>query len=97
MSVPLKDLSKIAVAERTHRTLARIARNRDMHVSELVREILDEFVGRQIHNAKIVLGVDIDNGELADSEGLGGIPADSSGLKGIRTDSHGAPRRGQRK
>lgn len=62
MSEPLKDFGRLSVDPRDHRVLARIARSRGVTLQELAREIFSAYVQRAIHDAKVVLGQDDDNG-----------------------------------
>lgn len=60
MSLPLKSLP-LEVRQHTHKVLDRIAENRGITLRELGREIIEAFVAKAIHDAKVVLGQDEDN------------------------------------
>lgn len=60
MSLPLKSLP-LEVRQHTHKVLDRIAQNRGITLRELGREIIEAFVSKAIHDAKVVLGQDEDN------------------------------------
>lgn len=68
MSVPLKDF-RPGINERTHRHLARIARARGISLQELGRQILEEYVSKAVHDAKIILGQDEENADGTESDG----------------------------
>lgn len=60
MALPLKSLP-LEVRQHTHKVLDRIAENRGITLRELGREIIEAFVSKAIHDAKVVLGQDEDN------------------------------------
>lgn len=60
MSLPLKSLP-LEVRQHTHTVLDRIASNRGITLRELGREIIESYVAKAIHDAKVVLGQDDDN------------------------------------
>lgn len=62
MSEPLKDLGRQSCDPRDHRVLTRIARARGVTLQELLRDIISDYVAKSIHDAKVVLGQDDDNG-----------------------------------
>lgn len=69
MSQPLKDLGRLAIDPRDHRVIARIAGARACSLQDLVREVLASYVRKQIHDAKVVLGQDVDNTSVTESRG----------------------------
>lgn len=69
MSEPLKDLGRLAIDPRDHRVLARIAGARGCSLQDLVREVIAAHVRKQIHDAKVVLGQDVDNTFATESRG----------------------------
>lgn len=62
MALPLKSLP-LEVRQHTHKVLDRIASNRGITLRELGREIIESYVGKAVHDAKVVLGQDDDNEE----------------------------------
>lgn len=60
MALPLKSLP-LEVRQHTHKVLDRIASNRGITLRELGREIIESYVGKAVHDAKVVLGQDDDN------------------------------------
>lgn len=82
MSVPLKDF-RPELNERTHRLLKRIAAARGMHVNALGRQIIDDYVQRTIHEAKLILGQDDENPDEPESSG-DKPESPGSGRSGIR-------------
>jgi hypothetical protein len=83
MSEPLKDFGRLAICQRDHRVLSRIARARDITMQELAREVFGAYVQRVIHDAKVVLGQDDDNDSVTEASGAA-------------TESHGSSRSGRR-
>lgn len=81
MSLPLKDLGRLAVRPHAHKVLARIARKDGITLQELARDILEAYVRKAIHDAKVVLGQDEDNPDATES---GGAAAEDHGV-GRRT------------
>lgn len=81
MALPLKDIPQFGVQQHTHRAFARIAKNRGMTLSALGREIVEKFVATEIHNAKVVLGMDDDNAEQTEFD-LGAGESDRIPPKG---------------
>lgn len=69
MALPLKEIPSY-VREHTHLVLTRIADNRSMNLNALVREVLEQYVEKQIHDAKVVLGQDSDNQNQPDLPGF---------------------------
>jgi hypothetical protein len=69
VSLPLKDLGRLGVCERTHDVLSRVARYRGVTLQELAREILDQYVADEIHRANVVIGRDYINPSDTDSHG----------------------------
>lgn len=82
MSLPLKSLP-LEVRQHTHKVLDRIADNRGITLRELGREIIEAYVAKAVHDAKVVLGQDEDN------EG----EADSGVVRRNRPESHGGGRK----
>lgn len=78
MSEPLKDF-RPAIKPHTHKVLTRIANARGISLQELGREIIEAYVQRAIHDAKVILGQDDDN-------------ADSPESSGNRAEEHGSSR-----
>jgi coenzyme F420-reducing hydrogenase alpha subunit len=68
MSLPLKDF-RPGISEHTHRVLTRIARARGISLQELGREIIEAYVAKAIHDAKVVLGQDDDYARSLESAG----------------------------
>jgi hypothetical protein len=66
MSLPLKSLP-LEIRQHTHKVLDRIASNRGITLRELGREIIEWYVAKAVHDAKVVLGQDEDNEAEADS------------------------------
>ena len=60
MALPLKSLP-LEVRQHTHKVLDRIAENRGITLRELGREIIEAYVSKAVHDAKVVLGQDEDN------------------------------------
>ena len=81
MALPLKSLP-LEVRQHTHKVLSRIADNRGITLRELGREIIEAYVAKAVHDAKVVLGQDDDN----DAE------TDSGVSRRNRTESHGGGR-----
>ncbi|HEX5461917.1 MAG TPA: hypothetical protein VFX20_18275 [Steroidobacteraceae bacterium] len=78
MSLPLKDLGRIGVSPNAHKVLTRIAHKEGMTLQKLARDVLEAYVRKAIHDAKLVLGQDADNpsdtepdGELTEAHGRG--------------------------
>ena len=69
MALPLKDFP-LAINPHSHKVLQRIASNRGIHLNELGREIIDAYVRKVIHDAKIILGQDDDNPSETESDRL---------------------------
>lgn len=65
MSLPLKSLP-LEVRQHTHKVLDRIAENRGITMRELGREIIEAYVAKAVHDAKVVLGQDEDNEHQAE-------------------------------
>lgn len=65
MSLPLKSLP-LEIRQHTHKVLDRIADNRGITLRELGREIIESYVEKAIHDAKVVLGQDDDNDDDTD-------------------------------
>lgn len=86
MSLPLKDF-RPGITERTHRVLTRIARARGITLQELGREIIEAYVAKAIHDAKVILGQD--DGHADELESAGRAPEDAGA-------SRNAPARGRR-
>lgn len=67
MSLPMKDLP-LSIRPRTHRDLLRIAKARGgITLSQVGREIIEQYVASKIHESKIILGQqddDLEQGEL---------------------------------
>lgn len=83
MSLPLKDLGRIAVTPTAHKVLARIARKDGVTLQGLARDVLEAYVQKAIHDAKLVLGQDADNPSATESHGAA-------------AEDHGRPRSGPR-
>lgn len=66
MGAPLKDIPQFGLREHKHKVFVRIARNRDLTLSELGRQIVEAYIDKEIHDAKLVLGMDDDNQERAE-------------------------------
>lgn len=66
MSLPLKSLP-LEIRQHTHTVLDRIASNRGITLRELGREIIESYVSKAIHDAKVVLGQDDDHQHETDS------------------------------
>lgn len=66
MGAPLKDIPQFGLREHTHKVFVRIAKNRGISMSELGRHVIEEFISKEIHDAKLVLGMDDDNIEQAE-------------------------------
>jgi coenzyme F420-reducing hydrogenase alpha subunit len=66
MALPLKSLP-LEIRQHTHKVLDRIASNRGITLRELGREIIEAYVAKAVHDAKVVLGQDDDNEAEADS------------------------------
>lgn len=81
MTLPLKSLP-LEVRQHTHNVLSRIAANRGITLRELGREIIEAYVAKAIHDAKVVLGQDVDN----DAE------TESAVIRRNRAESHGGRR-----
>lgn len=79
MTEPLKDF-RPELREHTHRALQRIARSKGMTMTALGRQIIEEFVQRSIHEAKVILGQEDDY-------------PDDSGEPGVTPQDDAAPRR----
>lgn len=90
MSEALKDLGKMACDSHDHLVLSRQARNRGITIQKLVREIISAHVQRVIHDAKVVLGQDVDNGYAAESRG---VSAEDHGRARSHAERHGGGRR----
>lgn len=82
MALPLKSLP-LEVRQHTHKVLDRIAENRGITLRELGREIIEAFVSKAIHDAKVVLGQDDDNDEQLELDVV----------SRNRTEDHGARRK----
>lgn len=88
MSLPLKSLP-LEIRQHTHKVLDRIASNRGVTLRELGRDIIEAYVARAIHDAKVVLGqVDANDDEAesdvtrrnrAESHGIGRSPPERRG------------------
>ncbi len=78
MGAPLEDL-RAKITARTHCALVAHARAHGIDKSELVRDILDEWAGRQIHGASVLYRCLRAKGEIAAAEG---IVAASPGIAG---------------
>lgn len=63
MALPLIDIPQFGLQPHMHRAFKRIAKNRGVAMSTLGREIIEAAIAREVHNAKVVLGIDIDNPE----------------------------------
>lgn len=83
MSLPLKDY-RPGMNHNTHKILSRIARNRGISLEALGRQIHDEYAAKEVHDAKVVLGIDVDN-------------ADQLDFIGSATELHGTQRKGGRR
>lgn len=83
MSLPLKDLGRIGVSTNAHKVLTRVARRDGVTLQKLAREVLEAYVQKAIHDAKLVLGQDADNPSETESDGAA-------------TEDHGAARRAPR-
>jgi hypothetical protein len=68
MSLPLKDF-RPGISEHTHRVLTRIARARGISLQELGREIIESYVNKAMHDAKVILGQDDGYAGSAESDG----------------------------
>lgn len=66
MGAPLKDIPQFGLREHTHRVFARLAKNRGLSLSEFGRQIIEERISKEVHDAKLVLGMDDDNQEQAE-------------------------------
>lgn len=78
MTAPLKDF-RPELREHTHRALQRIARSKGMSMTALGRQIIEEYVHKAIHDAKIILGQDDDY--PADPGAPGVTPEDGDGTR----------------
>lgn len=78
MSLPLKSLP-LEIRQHTHKVLNRIADNRGITLRELGREIIESYVAKAVHDAKVVLGQDEDNDTEADSHVAARSRAESDG------------------
>lgn len=83
MTAPLKDF-RPELREHTHRALCRIARARGMTLSALGRQIIEDYVAKALHEAKVILGQDDDDPAASESHGS-------------RSESHGSGRNGGRR
>lgn len=79
MTLPLKSLP-LEIRQHTHKVLDRIATNRGITLRELGREIIEAYVAKAVHDAKVVLGQDDENEDETDSD----VASRN------RTESHGA-------
>lgn len=66
MTAPLIDIPQFGVRQHTHKVLKRIAKNRGLTLSELGRNIIEDFIAKEVHDAKLVLGMDDDKAEQAE-------------------------------
>lgn len=82
MALPLKDF-RPAIRPHTHKVLTRIAAARGVSMQELGREIIEEYVAKAIHDAKVVLGQDDDNAVETDSHGTS-VEAAGNARSGVR-------------
>lgn len=57
MTEPLKDF-RPELRPQTHRHLSRIARARGLKLNALGRHIIEEYVAKALHEAKVILGQD---------------------------------------
>jgi hypothetical protein len=78
MTAPFKDF-RPELREHTHRALQRIARSKGMTMTALGRQIIEEYVQKCIHDAKIILGQDDDYPD--DSGDPGVTPQDDAALR----------------
>lgn len=83
MAAPLEDL-RAKITARSHCAPAAHARAHGIDKSELVRNIIDEWAGRQIHGASMLYRCLKAKGETAAAEG---ITAASQGTSGNAGDS----------
>lgn len=68
MSLPLKDF-RPELREPTHRALARIAKARGLTISALGRQVIEEYVAKALHEAKVILGQDDEYPAASESPG----------------------------
>ena len=81
MSAPLEDLrAKISI--RAHCALAAHARAHGIDKSELVRGILDEWAGKQVHGARMLAQCLRAKGESAAAEGIAAAAQGTQGTVG---------------
>lgn len=72
MALPLVDIPQFGLQPDLHRAFKRLVENRKTTQSKLAREIVEAYIVKEIHDAKVVLGIDVDNqdqGELDLEEG----------------------------
>lgn len=78
MAAPLEDL-RAKITTRSHCALLSHARAHGIDKSEVVREVLDDWAGRQIHSASMLQRCLRAKGETAAAEGIAGA---SQGIAG---------------
>lgn len=84
MALPLIDIPQFGLQPHLHRAFKRLVQNRNTTQSALAREIVEAFITKEIHNAKVVLGIDVDKleqGELDLGEGESGRAPPKAGKR----------------
>lgn len=68
MTEPLKDF-RPELRPQTHKALRRIARARGVKINALGRQIIEEYVEKALHEAKVILGQSDDDPDEPESHG----------------------------